>query len=509
MKTKPEDFSSGFVNNFQHLFKISCIFVHYMDINKRYIILAREKRQEVKGMLDSKEFDNNINPPDEGSVPNGYTGNTDRATGEYHYKNGFTQKIYSDAHYVPADENTVPPRYYTPPEKPVKEPAPPKKKNGGSALVRTICICLICAILGSAGGAAIAYRSLSPRIEQLEASVSELDGQGVPEVSASIGAAISNSTGLNPSEIYDVACSQVVGITTEVTYTNFFGMTSSSAVSGSGFIISEDGYVLTNYHVISYAYEGNSVATVIMHDGTRYEAEVVGVEPGNDIAVLKIEASGLKAVSFGDSDRLKVGDTVYPVGNPLGELEFSMSTGHVSALDRYITTDESGGSINMFQMDAAVNSGNSGGPVYNDKGQVVGVVTAKYASTGVEGLGFAIPINDAVSIADDLITKGYVSGKAYMGIQVDQRYNAMYSQFYELPLGAFVAGVEPGSCAEKAGIKKKDIIVSLGGELVESHTDLTKLIKQYRAGDTVELVVYRDGAEHTLSLVFDEYKPAT
>ena len=301
----------------------------------------------------------------------------------------------------------------------------------------------------------------------------------------------------------------MVGITTEVTYTNFFGMTSSSAVSGSGFIISEDGYVLTNYHVISYAYEGNSVATVIMHDGTRYEAEVVGVEPGNDIAVLKIEASGLKAVSFGDSDRLKVGDTVYPVGNPLGELEFSMSTGHVSALDRYITTDESGGSINMFQMDAAVNSGNSGGPVYNDKGQVVGVVTAKYASTGVEGLGFAIPINDAVSIADDLITKGYVSGKAYMGIQVDQRYNAMYSQFYELPLGAFVAGVEPGSCAEKAGIQKKDIIVSLGGELVESHTDLTKLIKQYRAGDTVELVVYRDGAEHTLSLVFDEYKPAT
>jgi len=167
--------TSGFVNKFRSLFKNFCIFVHYMDINKRYIILTREKRQEVKGMLDSKEFDNNINPPDEGSVPNGYTGNTDRATGEYHYKNGFTQKIYSDAHYVPADENTVPPRYYTPPEKPVKEPAPPKKKNGGSALVRTICICLICAILGSAGGAAIAYRSLSPRIEQLEASVSELD----------------------------------------------------------------------------------------------------------------------------------------------------------------------------------------------------------------------------------------------------------------------------------------------------------------------------------------------
>ncbi len=462
-------------------------------------------------MFDSNGFDNN-NKPDssnDGSVSNGYTGNTDRATGEYHYKNGYTQKIYSDAHYVPADENTVPPRYYTPPEKPVKEPAPPKKKSGGSAVVRAICVCLICAILGGVGGAAIAYRSLSPRIESLEETIAELSEEDSPQVTASIGSAVSTGSALLPSEIYERACSQVVGITTEITYTNFFGMTSSSAVSGSGFVISEDGYVLTNYHVISHAYEGNSVATVIMHDGTRYEAEVIGVEAGNDVAVLKIEATGLKAVSFGDSDKLKVGDTVYPVGNPLGELEFSMSTGHVSALDRYITTDESGDSINMFQMDAAVNSGNSGGPVYNDKGQVVGVVTAKYADTGVEGLGFAIPINDAVSIADDLITKGYVSGKAYMGIQVDQRYNAMYSQFYELPLGAFVAGVEAGSCAEKAGIQKKDIIVSLGGEQVESHTDLTKLIKQYRAGDSVELVVYRDNAEHTLSLVFDEYKPQT
>ncbi len=463
-------------------------------------------------MFDSNGFDNNnINSPDEGSAPNGYTGDTDRATGEYHYKNGYTQKIYSDAHYVPADENTAPPRYYTPPEKPVKEPASPKKKGGAGAVVRTLCLCLVCAILGGIGGAAIAGRSFSPRINALEESLAELVGEEKPQATPSIGSAANTvaAGGLLPSEIYEIACSQVVGITTEVTYTNLFGMTSSSAVSGSGFVVSEDGYILTNYHVISHAYEGSSTATVIMHDGTRYEAEVVGVEAANDIAVLKIEATGLNPVSFGDSDRMQVGDTVYPVGNPLGELEFSMSTGHVSALDRYITTDESGDSINMFQMDAAVNSGNSGGPVYNDKGQVVGVVTAKYASTGVEGLGFAIPINDAVSIADDLITKGYVSGKAYMGIQVDQRYNLMYSQFYELPLGAWVAAVEPGSCASKAGILEKDIIVSLAGERVESHTDLTKLIKQYRAGDTVEIVVYRDGAEHTLSLVFDEYKPAT
>ena len=391
----------------------------------------------------------------------------------------------------------------------MKEPAAPKKKGNAGVFVRTVCLCLICALLGGIGGAAIVSGSFGGRLEALEGELEAAKAESPVQETPVIGGSIASNGSLLPADIYNIACTQVVGITTEVTYTNFFGMTSSSAVSGSGFIISEDGYVLTNYHVISYAYEGNSVATVIMHDGTRYEAEVVGVEAANDIAVLKIEAVGLTPVTFGDSDKLMVGDTVYPVGNPLGELEFSMSTGHVSALDRYITTEKNGDAINMFQMDAAVNSGNSGGPVYDAKGQVIGVVTAKYADTGVEGLGFAIPINDAVSIADDLITMGYVMGKPYMGIQVDPRYNSMYSQFYELPLGAYVAAVEPGSCSEEAGIQKKDIIVSLGGEAVESHTDLTKLIKQYRAGDTVELVVFRDGAEHTLTLVFDEYVPAT
>lgn len=189
-------------------------------------------------------------------------------------------------------------------------------------------------------------------------------------------------------------------------------MTSSAAVSGSGFIASSDGYIITNYHVIQNAYEGNFDINVMTHDGTKYIATVVGTEQDNDIAVLKIDAEGLNPVTFGDSDELAVGDTVYAVGNPLGELEFSMSTGHVSAKDRAITTEESATPINVFQIDAAVNSGNSGGPVYNDQGQVVGVVNAKYSATGVEGIGFAIPANDAVSIANDLITKGYVTGKA-------------------------------------------------------------------------------------------------
>jgi serine protease Do len=194
------------------------------------------------------------------------------------------------------------------------------------------------------------------------------------------------------------------------------------------------------------------------------------------------------------------------VGNPLGELDFSMSTGHVSALDRLITSDESGVAINMFQIDAAVNSGNSGGPVYNAAGEVIGIVTAKYASSGVEGLGFAIPINDAVSIANDLITKGYVSGKAYMGVSVDQRYNSMYAQYWGMPLGAYVYSVESGSCADKAGVREKDIITAIGEHEITGYTDLTSALHSFSAGDTTELKVYRGGEDITLTITFDEAK---
>ncbi|MEI3101774.1 MAG: S1C family serine protease [Oscillospiraceae bacterium] len=195
------------------------------------------------------------------------------------------------------------------------------------------------------------------------------------------------------------------------------------------------------------------------------------------------------------------------MGNPLGELEFSMSTGHVSALDRAIKTDESADSINMFQIDAAVNSGNSGGPVYNTRGEVIGVVTAKYSDDGVEGIGFAIPINDVAPIAQDLITTGYVTGKAYMGVKLDERYNAMYSQYYNLPLGAYVYSVDPGSSAEKAGLRSGDIITRLGDMDVSCYDDLSRAVKDFSAGDTTEVQVYRAGEELSVSITFDELTP--
>jgi len=435
------------------------------------------------------------------------SGDIDRVNGEYHYKNGYTQKIYSDAHYVPADESAVPPRYYTPNVKERKV----RREKRRRPWVAVLCLSLACLVFGLALGGAFVYGEFSERISALQDRIElaeteiELASQS-PAPSVESPAPASSISSKPTKQIYATACMQTVGITTEVTYQNFFGQTSSSAVSGSGFIISEDGYIITNYHVIEYAHQYNYKISVMMHDGARYEASIVGVEKSNDIAVLKIAAQNLSAVTVADSDDIFVGDAVYAVGNPLGELEFTMTSGHVSALDRLIGTDASD-SINMFQIDAAVNSGNSGGPVYNANGEVIGVVTAKYSSTGVEGLGFAIPINDAVNIASDLITKGYVTGKAYMGVSLDHRYTSMFSQYYGMPNGAYVNRVERGSCAYTAGIRPGDIITAIGDYPVESYNDVSQVMRNFSAGDSSTVSVYQSGEIRTLEIVFDEEVP--
>ena len=440
---------------------------------------------------------------------------TDRVNGEYHYKNGYTQRIYSDAHYVRADESTTPPRYYTPPERTERTSRSTKKKGVGVGTL--VAACLICAMLGSLGGAALVGRVMDRRVGSLEQSVSELSesvhqptvikqstGGSAGSVTAT-GAAYSGT--MSAGDIYDMACEQVVGVTTEVTYMNYFGMRSSAAVSGTGFIITGDGYILTNYHVIEDAYKAGLDVNVIMHDGTRYPAQIVGAEADNDVAVLKIDAVGLNAATLGNSDSLRVGDTVYAVGNPRGELEFSMTTGHVSAKDRSIVTEATGDSITMFQIDAAVNSGNSGGPVYNARGEVVGIVTAKYRSSGVEGIGFAIPISDAVAIAQDLLTSGYVTGKAHLGVSVNSKYNEMYAQYYGWPVGAYIDSVDSGSSADYAGIQPGDIITAIDGDAIRSYDDLRASVKRHAAGETVEVALYRADEDFTVTVTFDEERP--
>lgn len=438
--------------------------------------------------------------------------------GEYHFnaqQAGERRGCY-DAGYVSSDSaSAVPPHYHYYEPQPAKAPREKKQKKErrGPGWAGVIAACLVCALLGSIGGGALGGWFVAKKIGAAGAAAPEtVLNMAAPSVTPAVSKnLVSSGDVLEPNQIYDMACEQTVGVTTEIVRQTFFG-TSAGAVTGSGFIISADGYVLTNFHVVEDAVDGGYDVKVYTHDGTEYIASIVGYEKDNDVAVLKIDADGLPAATIGDSDAIQVGQSVYAVGNPLGELAYTMTTGSVSALDREISfTDSDTGitnTINMFQIDAAVNSGNSGGPVYNSRGEVIGIVTAKYGAntTGVEGLGFAIPINDAVSIANDIITMGYVRGKALLGI-TGQSVTAMAVQYYNMVPGAYVTQVNTGSCAESAGVKAGDIIVALGEEEVSSWSDLASAKKEYRAGETTTLKVYRGGEYLELSVTFDEDIP--
>lgn len=416
--------------------------------------------------------------------------------GEYHFVRP-EKKLYEDAEFVPQDETDEIPQYYVPSEKKPKEK---KSEARNGRILKLICVCLVCALVGGLVGGFVSWSALKSRLPSASS-----DKPIVPSVETKN---VSNETA-TANDIYNVGCRQTVGISLEITSSNIFGQTSSSAVAGTGFIITSDGYIMTNYHVIEPAYENNYKITVLFKDGTSYDASVTGFEEDSDVAVLKIDANDLSPVSIGNSDNIAVGDSVFAIGHPLGELDFSMTSGRVSALDRSITADRNSAPINMFQFDAAINSGNSGGPVFNESGEVIGIATAKVGSSGVEGLGFAIPINDAADIANELITKGYVSGKAYLGVDIDTRYTSVYAQYYNLPEGAYVYNVESGSCAEKCGLAAGDIITQMGDEPIGSYSDLNAAIKQFKSGESVEIVVYRANEYVTLTVTFDESRPNT
>lgn len=437
---------------------------------------------------------------------------TDSTGGEAQGEPDYTYRVikpdaertyYRDASYVPQDETTAPPRYYVPDEKkPPEKTEPPKK--GGISFAKVVCLCLVCALLGGVSGGLIAAGTKSGSGDTASATT-DTPTLSVAETTQSTSTTATPVSATSAQSIYDLACEQVVGVNTEIT-TNVFGTTVSSAVSGSGFIITEDGYILTNYHVIEDAYKGGYDVSVILYSGDTYVADIIGFDEDNDVAVLKIDATGLSPVTLGNSDAISVGDTVYAVGNPLGELAYTMTSGIVSATDRVISTSETV-SINVFQFDAAVNEGNSGGPLYNANGEVIGIVTAKYSDTGIEGLSFAIPINDAVNIANDIITNGYVTGKPYMGIMV-QTVTSTVAKYYNMVEGAYVYSVNTGSAAETAGLKTGDIITDMNGVAITSSDELEAAIKTYSAGDTVSVTVWRSGEYVTLTLIFDEETPS-
>lgn len=324
--------------------------------------------------------------------------------------------------------------------------------------------------------------------EQLKFSGSGISVSGTPNVSA--------DGSLTPAQVYAKNVKSVVMI---------YNVMNNGTATGSGFILSEQGHVVTNHHVI----EGSSKLMVVTYDGREYPATLIGSDSTNDVALLKVEGDNLQPVTVGNSDALIVGDQVVAIGNPLGELTSTLTVGYISAKERDVNTE--GFAINMLQTDAAINSGNSGGPLFNMRGEVIGITTAKYSGTSpsgasIEGVGFAIPFNDVSDLLSDLMNYGYVNG-AYLGVLVSDMDSAIAS-YYNMPVGVYVQSVEEGFSAQRAGICAKDIIVKLGDIEVTTVNELTRALRKFQAGDEVEIVIYRSGGEMKLSVVLDP-KPAT
>ena len=311
---------------------------------------------------------------------------------------------------------------------------------------------------------------------------------------------VDGTTPLTYTQIYQANVDSCVSINVSSNY-NFFGQVVQSASSGSGFIITEDGYIVTNYHVI----ENSTDVEVTLDSGVTYTAQVVGGDESYDIAVLKVDPGEdkLQPVVLGTSSSLQVGDEIVAIGNPLGELTFSMSEGIVSCVNREINVD--GTPFNMIQITAAINEGNSGGPLFNIYGEVVGIVSAKYSSSSsgnsVEGLGFAIPINDVLSMIQDIIENGQVTTRPYMGVSVS---NASYHPETGVSAGAYIEEVVAGGPAEAAGLQVGDVITMIDSTLITSSSDLTSAVggKSYSAGESATITFVRDGQVQTAELTF-------
>lgn len=396
-----------------------------------------------------------------------------------------------------------------------------KSNNNGGFKKTVILMCIVCSLIGGIIGGVIT--SLVVKSNIISEYVTENENVNTTKEVTTENVALKNeTTTLNenaniqsgvitssddkPSEdkvytakeIYENNVESVVGIEVRNSY---------SVGYGTGFIISEKGYIVTNYHVV----DGAEECYVTLYDDSRYTAKIIGYEESNDIAVVKIDPDEeIHSLIYGKSSDLCVGDYVYVIGNPLGDLTFTLTNGVVSALNRLIET-QSGLTINMFQTNAAINSGNSGGPVFDEHGYVVGIASAKYASSSIEGLSFCIPIDDVRSMIDEIINNGYVSGKPLIGVSVCDREVATYGIFQSTKSinGAKIVAIGSGSAAEKYGLKVGDIIVAANNESVTSVSSLKTILTQFRSGDSIKLRINRNGSKMDITLVFDEYEPTS
>ena len=392
-----------------------------------------------------------------------------------------------------------------PPEKREKKP----RRSGKSTWKTVIAAVLVVALVAS--GCLITASTVNSRWEQKTNQITQQLGRQIDDLQKQIDSApasggtsgalpAADGSAMTPAQLYQSNVDSVVAISCTM-QTTAYGQSVEGTSSGSGFILTEDGYVVTNYHVVQNA----SNITVTTHSGDEYDATVKGYDATNDVAVLKVEAEGLSAATIGSSGNLSIGDMVVAIGNPLGRLAATETVGYVSGINREV--------ISMLQTDAAINPGNSGGPLFNMYGEVIGITTAKYSGTtnsgaSIEGIGFAIPIDDVMGIISDLIDYGYVTG-AYMGITVKDNDKEAAAQFGLPTDGAYVVDVTPGSSADKAGIQSKDLITAVDDHKITTRTDLTRALRNYKAGDTAQITVVRSGRELTLTITFDEKPHST
>ena len=422
--------------------------------------------------------------------------------------------------------------YENDPYSAMSEPAKGKKSGG---MGKMLAIALCCSLLGGAagaGGTILAVRSMNNSAPastavQTERTAPSSSESSTPASKSSGTTTIFNGTHsdsssdsttevahtkadtgklMTASEVYKANVNSTVGIRTSITATNYWGYQTQAAASGSGFIISKDGYILTNHHVID---DADSI-TVTLYDGRSYDAKLIGSDESNDVAVLKVDADDLVPVVLGSSKALSVGEDVLAIGNPLGELTFSLTRGVVSALDRTVTTQRNN-TMELIQTDCAINSGNSGGALFNLYGEVVGITNSKFSNNGsgeasIDNIGFAIPIDNIRGIIDALITNGYVM-KPYIGITpADLSEDAIN---YGLPKGAAIRQVTEGTPADEAGLEAGDIITKADDETIESATQLMTFIKKHQAGDEVKFTIYRKGETIEKTVKVTERKQET
>ena len=404
---------------------------------------------------------------------------------------------YFDDYYNDPQPRQEEPNYIPP------EPKQPKERKG---FRRAVSVLLVLALLlGSCGATAVLMnqywkKEMQALTQQMNDKIAAVQKDASKQSDGAVGRPLASGEYLTPGEVYQRNVNAVVAITVQVEGYDDYGRATSGISSGTGFIITSDGYVVTNYHVI----EDGTKVTITTHNDEEYPAEIVGYEANNDLAVLKVDAEDLPYVTLGKSTDLLVGDQVVAIGNVLSTFASSLTVGYVSGVDRVVDTE--GTAMNMIQTDVAINSGNSGGPLFNMNGEVVGITTAKFSgnsSSGasIEGIGFAIPIDDVAGMIEDLMAYGYVTG-AYLGVMV--RDVDTNTQSFGLPAGAFVESVSAGGAAERGGVQAQDIITEVGGYAVTSVSDLTRMLRKFKAGDTVSVEVYRAGQMKTLTVTLDE-----